>query len=483
MSLTLPASQTHALSGGGEMGRLIRNHDWASTSVGAIDEWPQSLLTTLGIILRSRFPMFLWWGPDLLCFYNDAYRPSLGHHGKHPGILGMPAKDAWTETWAVIKPLIDQVLEGGEATWSEDQLIPIYRNGKLEDVYWTFSYSAVFDETAKPYGVLVTCSETTEKVKNLRLLKESKEQLEFAIDSTELGTWDLNPVTGKFTANKRLKEWFGVSDENEIELSDALAAISPDDRELVSAAIATALDYSSGGHYNITYAIIHPVTKDKKIVIAKGLAFFNEDQSCYSFNGTLQDITATYISNKKIQDSEQRVRALVQSAPFPIGVYTGLEMKIQMANQAILDVWGKGNDVIGKLYADILPELKNSGIYEQLETVYKTGEPYNANNQHLVLMVDGKPRDFFFNYNFKPLYDADGNIYGVMNTAADVTDLNFAKQQVEDSERNLHNSILHAPVAMCILKGETFIVEIANDRMLEFWGKTSEQVLSKPIFD
>ena len=98
------------LAGGGEMGELTRNKDWSQTPVGNPETWPQSLRTPLSIILNSKFPMFLWWGPELICFYNDAYRPSLGQNGKHPSILGMPAEEAWPEIWHIIKPLIDQVM-------------------------------------------------------------------------------------------------------------------------------------------------------------------------------------------------------------------------------------------------------------------------------------------------------------------------------------------------------------------------------------
>lgn len=156
------------------MGALIRGKDWTQTPIGDPEHWPQSLLTTLSIILNSKFPMFLFWGPELTCFYNDAYRPSLGKDGKHPYILGIGGKAAWPEIWDIIKPLIDTVLSGGEANWSEDQLIPIFRNNKIENVYWTFSYSPVMDESGKRAGVFVTCSETTDKVINLRLLEESK---------------------------------------------------------------------------------------------------------------------------------------------------------------------------------------------------------------------------------------------------------------------------------------------------------------------
>ena len=146
------------------MGKLTREYPWSETILGAPEAWPQSLRTTISIILNSKFPMFLFWGAELICFYNDAYRPSLGNDGKHPWALGKPGVEVWPEIWPIIKPLIDQVLSTGEATWSEDQLVPIYRNGKIEDVYWTFSYSPVSDETGKYAGVFVTTKETTGEV-------------------------------------------------------------------------------------------------------------------------------------------------------------------------------------------------------------------------------------------------------------------------------------------------------------------------------
>jgi PAS fold len=152
------------LQGNEEMARLIREKDWAATSLGPIESWPNSLLIVLGIIVKSKFPMFLFWGPELVGFYNDGYRPSLGNNGKHPSILGMPGQDAWHEIWHIIKPLIDKVLTEEIATWHEDELVPIYRNGQLEDVYWTFSYSPVYNESGKPNGVFVTVTETTQKV-------------------------------------------------------------------------------------------------------------------------------------------------------------------------------------------------------------------------------------------------------------------------------------------------------------------------------
>lgn len=303
------------LTGGGEMGKLTREKDWRQTPLGDPENWPQSLCTSLGIILQSRFPMFLWWGPDLICFYNDAYRPSLGQDGKHPSILGMKAIDAWPEIWDTIKPLIDKVLQGNESIWFEDLLVPIYRNGKIEDVYWTFSYSPVIDEFGKPAGVLVTCNETTDKVNNLKLLEESNEQLQFAIEATELGTWDYDPATNKLTGNERSKEMFGLPPKAEIELPLAMVVIAEKDRQRVINAVQHAMQYVSGGRYDIEYTLIHVANGNERIVRAKGRAWFNDEKKCYRFNGTLQDITSEALAIKKIEESEKQFRMMAETLP------------------------------------------------------------------------------------------------------------------------------------------------------------------------
>ncbi|MEP7257194.1 MAG: ATP-binding protein [Flavitalea sp.] len=159
------------------MGRLIRAFDWESTPMGHPAQWPQSLRTIISAILHSKFPMFLWWGKDLIQFYNDAYRPSLGNQGKHPGALGQKGHDCWPEIWPTIGPMIEGIFAGGEATWSEDQLVPIFRNGCLENVYWTFGYSPVHGEAGTVEGTLVVCTETTGKVESLRKLEASERNL------------------------------------------------------------------------------------------------------------------------------------------------------------------------------------------------------------------------------------------------------------------------------------------------------------------
>ncbi|MEP7065539.1 MAG: ATP-binding protein [Gemmatimonadota bacterium] len=149
--------------GPGEMAARCRELDWSTTPLGPVSSWSPSLRTTVSILLESRNPMFLWWGPQLVQIYNDAYSPSLGTGDRRSRALGAKGETFWTDIWPTIGPQIEQVMTTGEPTWHEDQYLPIERNGRLEDVWWTYSYSPV-REHGVIAGVLVVCQETTTRV-------------------------------------------------------------------------------------------------------------------------------------------------------------------------------------------------------------------------------------------------------------------------------------------------------------------------------
>ncbi|MGZ8470637.1 MAG: ATP-binding protein [Gemmatirosa sp.] len=153
------------LAGGGEMGARMRAFEWEATPVGPVAAWPRSLRALVRLLLDSRHPMFLWWGPALTQFYNDGYRPSLGED-RHPAALGGEGRAFWADAWPIIGPEIEGILAGGLATWHEDHLVPIRRNGRMEDVWWTYGYTPVRgDDGGRVAGVLVTVVETTPDVR------------------------------------------------------------------------------------------------------------------------------------------------------------------------------------------------------------------------------------------------------------------------------------------------------------------------------
>ncbi len=152
------------------MGALISKKDWSTTPLGPVDTWPQSLQTTVNICLFSRFPILIWWGPEFIMIYNDAYRPMLGTT-KHPASMGQRGQECWAEIWHIIGPMLKSVYYDGKATWSYDQMLPLNRNGFVEECYFTFSYSPIFDENGAVGGVFTAVTETTERVLSERRLQ------------------------------------------------------------------------------------------------------------------------------------------------------------------------------------------------------------------------------------------------------------------------------------------------------------------------
>ena len=152
----------------GEMGRLIRSKDWSKTAVGPPESWPESLKTALGIMLHSRYQMFVWWGKELAYFYNDAYIPVLGK--RHPWALGQSPQKVWPEIWDTIGPQGETVLNEGRATWNEQLELIMERNGYTEETFFTFSYSPIPDDEGRVAGVYCACTEETHRVLGERRL-------------------------------------------------------------------------------------------------------------------------------------------------------------------------------------------------------------------------------------------------------------------------------------------------------------------------
>ena len=177
--------------GGGEMGELVRALDWSKTSLGPISAWPPNLKSTLNLMLPAHAQIVLFWGPEFVALYNDAYAPTIGE--KHPRALGRPARENWAELWDDLEPLLRRVLETGETVFAKDRPFYIERHGYPENVYFDISYSPVWDNSGKVGGVLCIVSETTERVvaqeRQRLLLQETNHRLKnlFAMVDAMIG--------------------------------------------------------------------------------------------------------------------------------------------------------------------------------------------------------------------------------------------------------------------------------------------------------
>jgi signal transduction histidine kinase len=162
----------------GEMANLMRSWDWTHTVLGEPSGWPESLRSAVSICLGTRFPIAIYWGPRLGLLYNDAWRPILG--AKHPRALGRAAREVWPEIWSTIGPLFEKVVETGEGSYNEDELLPMNRHGYVEECYFNFTFSPMRGEDGRVAGVFNAVIETTDRFvgeRRLRTLKALGEQI------------------------------------------------------------------------------------------------------------------------------------------------------------------------------------------------------------------------------------------------------------------------------------------------------------------
>ncbi|MEP7376774.1 MAG: PAS domain S-box protein [Chitinophagaceae bacterium] len=465
------------LQGGGEMGALIRAKDWSNTPLGEPGTWPQSLCTMVSVMLDNPFGMYIAWGKEYTQIYNDGYRPILGTT-KHPYALGISTRETFKEIWHIIESMFDGVMNGKPVGFP-DFMLPLNRNNFVEDCYFDFSYSPIRKENGEVGGVLVTVIETTNKKRAEADLKESKDQLQFAIEAAELGTWDYNPLTNKFIGNNRLKDWFGLQHDAEIELPLALAVMAEKDRSRVEQAIQRALKYESGGLYNIEYSIINALTRQERIVSAKGRAWFGEDKKAYRFNGTLEDITDQAIARKKIEESEHRFRFILEHSLDPILILKGENMVLEIANEPLLKLWSVDKNALGKPFLEILPEMKEQGFFDMLQDVYFNDKIIKGNETPVTFIrPDGTKEIIYFNFTYQPYREENGKITGVLVIASNVTWQVEAKKQVEESEERFRS--LANDMAAFVFTGDAETnVDFVNRQWLEFVGLKTEEGLGK----
>ncbi|MEO6404594.1 MAG: PAS domain-containing protein [Ferruginibacter sp.] len=471
------------LTGGGEMGELTRSFDWSKTAIGSPDKWPQSLRIAVRIMLDCPFGMYIAWGNEYIQLYNDGYRPILGAT-KHPQALGISTRTTFEEIWTTVKPMFDGVMQGTPVGVS-DFVFYLDRNGYVEECVFDFSYSPIRLEDGEVGGVLVTVIETTEKVNNLKKLAESNDQLNFAIEATDLGTWDYNPLTNNFTGNNRLKNWFGLPHNAKIDLSKAIEVMAEKDRNPVADAIQKALQYESGGLYDIEYSIINPVTKQERIVRAKGRAWFGEDKIAYRFNGTLQDITIESIAKTKIEESEKRLRdermVLYNSfmnAPAGISILKGATHIYEFANTEYEKLVDR-KITPGKTVQEHFPEIEQQGLIDILNKVFSTGEAFIANEfpVELINKRTGKNELHYYNSVLQPLKDENGKTERILTHGVEVTEQVTVRKQIEAKEQDLklYKHMADNATEPFILMREDGTFAYLNDLALQRWGYTKEE--------
>lgn len=382
--------------------------------------------------------MLMLWGPRRVILYNDAFSQIAESNAVHATLFGGCFPESWPDSWPVIMPVISSVIAGQESVLLENQS---FLRDCLEANRWTLSLGAVNDDFGAVGGVLLSCLQEAKTNVAASQLRISEQRFQNLIRDASVGIIMLHG------ANKRVEivndAYASLIGRNADELRGKnLFEIIPEAQDPFSSYID---QVRQTGQPIYLYAQPYFVmTKNGRKDGFLDLIYQPYTELDGTITGVIvlcQDVSQQVFTRRQLEESEARLRSVVDSAPFPIGVYVGPDMRIQLLNKSIIDVWGKGADIIGKRYAEVLPELAGKGIYEQLDNVYRTGQPYYAHNQRVDLVVAGQLQRFYFKYTFTPLFDAGGNVYGVMNTAADVTDLVLAQEQLLQAQTSLMGAV------------------------------------------
>jgi PAS domain S-box-containing protein len=451
------------LAGGGVAGQAARAVDWSRTPLGPPQAWPQSLKTMVGVMLQSRHPMFLWWGPELVQLYNDGYLPRFGD-GKHPAAMGQRAPECWHEIWPIISSQIDDVVNGRGSSWNEDQLVPFRRNGRLEEVYWSHGYSPVPDDDGRVGGVLAVCTETTRRViaeRRARTIHVLAERTALAPDPEALlaevaSVLDAAAADVPFallycknhcTGRLRLAHVVGLEavERADLVVRARLGAAAFDDRR-PHHEVLRADDAIPGrpwpeacpGLYSVPFGATGGCSNGTLVF---GLSPRLPFDRCYRLHleqiaGQIGLAQARMLAMRIRLMAENERNNLLMQAPVGTALVTGPNHVYQLANPSYCRMVGRTN-LVGRAHLDVFPELRGTGSGELLDDVYWSGEPFATEERHARLdrRGDGAIEDCYLKYNLQPLRDPAGDVYGIMAIAVDITEQVKARHGLERSQR------------------------------------------------
>jgi PAS domain S-box-containing protein len=433
------------IQGGGEMGALMRAHDWTKTSLGAPETWPHPLRTTVRLLLNTVHPMYIWWGPELLCFYNDSYRRSIGSE-RHPASLGRPAREVWEEIWTIIGPQIAVVMAGGGATWQKNALIPITRDGRLDNVYWTYSYSPINDESAAAGvgGVLVICSETTEQVEGARRIAEERARLT-----------ELFEQTPSFTALLR-------GAEHRIELANPGFVRLLGLQDVVGRTVVEALPFAAAEDQ---IELLNQVHRSGETRTANGVKFSGQDAAggptkeryidfvyqpikdgAGAVTGILvqgTDVTSRVLTEAALRESEARFLEVADAAPVLIWI-SDITKKCIWFNKPWLEFTGRSMEQdMGVGWVDGVHPEDIDDCVAVYDAAFDRHQWYRTeyrrrrhDGQWRVLDATGVPRF------------AGGVFVGFIGSCIDVTDQRAATRALSESEEQLRLATEAAEVGL-----------------------------------
>lgn len=459
------------LSEGGACGELARSTDWSKTPLGPISSWSPALRGMVRLVLCSLHPMLLCWGPELVQLYNDAFLPNL-KLGKHPKAMGQRVAECWSEAWATAGPQLANVMLDGRGSWHDDQLVPVLREGRLEEAYWTYSYSPVFEADGSVGGTLVVCSETTERVLAERRARTLRALCARGADATSAS--QLLPLAVEVLQDAALDVPFAAAyevgedgtpclrrtnldghDETLVQIGAAVAEHVRTSRAHAGSSASTMLDLGPiellGRPWPepVTRAMIMTVPTTVPSRSTWVMAFGSSPRLPLNtaYRSHLEELVeALSQMHARIAATQARTAAeaergdLLRQAPVATLFSVGREQRIELANQAFIEILGR--DPTGETLAEAFPGIVGTDLQRRLDDAYTTGRSFGIGEQNVTFLREQSADVRWFKFNVQPVRHLDGEVYGMMAVALDITDTVSTRNELEayavEREKLLH---------------------------------------------
>ena len=304
-------------------------------------------------------------------------------------------------------------------------------------------------------------------------LREDMERLHFAMSAGGVGIWEYSLETKELVWDDRCRELFGLAGDNKIPYEKILQSIHPADLDAVTTAIRDALQGADGGKYDARFRTVAANGGKLRWVHFSGQVYFDDNGKPVRFGGVAQDITKyterLHHSEIALQQSEARFRTIISSAPAGIGLFVGRELVIEMPNQVFIDIVGKGQDIVGKRLANVMPELHNQPFLKILDDVYTSGKMFQSFETPANIVKDGVETTSYFNVTFSPLFDNEGKVYAILDISIDVTEFAKARKKLEEAQNVLKDALELAKLATWIIYPDTGHVEY-SERLKSWLG-------------
>ena len=382
------------------MGEAIRTKDWTTTPLGTPENWPQSLRTTLSILLHSSLPTVLLWGPDSRTFYNDAYIPVLRERGQHPEALGLPAGKVWPRG-----------LSG--------------------------SYSHVHDESGEPAGVLITCTAPPGRAASVHKTSENELSFRSIVKQTPAGIVIFDGP--EFVVTVANDTYLSVVDKTEDQLvGKPFFDVLPEIRDLIHPLLTSVLESGTPYYgYEFPVTLIRHGRREPTWFNFVYQPLRNDAGKVRGIIVVAHEVTELAKTRQALAASEKTFRNMVKHSPIAMAIFKGEDFIIEYANAIMLrKLWRKKEaDVLARRLVDVFPEPIDQKYPDLLREVYTSGKIHKESDALAFVRSDDGMQSFYLDYEYAPLLGADGKAWGIMVTVSDTTDKVMARNVLEEKVR------------------------------------------------